>query len=258
MMAIQKHIDFEVPGFGEFATGPAAEPGYLSTVLTDGPVALIRFDESGGVVAADHLVQHTGVYEPNDGTAWTGGTFGETGPLAFDANRAANFDGVTGGVVFDGPLLPTTAAAAFTLSLWFRTASRSRLFSQALNGLSVGDFELFLAAHNGRLVARVHDGSGVLFSSTLTACDDDRWHHAAVVREDDGTIRVYLDGEDDTGTQAVTTLAIADQPALVGRRVNGTLHFAGPLDELAVFHHPLNPARIAAHHRAALGRLEGA
>ena len=93
MSSILKHVDFEVPSFGEFAQGRLAKLGLRSEVLADNPVGYWRFGEASGTVASDESAKaNDGAYLPNSGGVWTGGVLGATGLIVNDSDTAIDLN----------------------------------------------------------------------------------------------------------------------------------------------------------------------
>lgn len=84
-MSILKHIDFEVPVWGELAGGPVSTPGYREHVLDDDPEGYWRLGETAGTVAADETGHGL------DGTYVGTYALDQTGALAYDDDRAVDF-----------------------------------------------------------------------------------------------------------------------------------------------------------------------
>jgi len=114
---MHRHIDFEVPGFGEVDAGPTVRRGYLSEALADDPLALWRFDQTAGEAALDFVADHH--------AALAGGvTLGDAGPLAFDEAPAMKFDGVDGHAALpEAGLL--SGRSACTVTFWLRLDAAS-------------------------------------------------------------------------------------------------------------------------------------
>jgi hypothetical protein len=75
-----------------------------------------------------------------------------------------------------------------------------------------------------------------------------------VVTFDGITLTLYIDGQsqDSSATPIVSIPATTNGFVLGGRNGGNFLHYAGVIDEVAVYDKALSPARIDAHRRAAL------
>ena len=120
-MAIIKHLDFELPDFGECPGASPARLAYHHAMLALQPDAYWRLDEVSGVAAinAANPGTYDGVYAPNTGGVWTGGTLGQAGALAGDADKAALFDG-SNGYVNCGDVLAMERTDVFSFAFWVR------------------------------------------------------------------------------------------------------------------------------------------
>jgi len=87
-MTMLRHIDFEVPDWGETPGGPRAYPDYAAAVLARQPVAYWRFDESAGPTVIDQAGGHEAAYVDTAAI-----DFAEPGALAYEADRAIRITG---------------------------------------------------------------------------------------------------------------------------------------------------------------------
>ena len=109
----------------------------------------------------------------------------------------------------------------------------------------------------GRLQVYVHDGGPAGNAAALVGGgridQDDRWHHFAFCRDENGIVQLYVDGQPAGSVQAPRSVgAITTNLRSLGRRAMGpnenpagpSATFDGWLDEVAVFDHVLTLAEI--------------
>jgi hypothetical protein len=151
--------------------------------------------------------------------------------------------------------LPFAAGAPFTLGAWVQTAAPDGVIVSFRNRAS--PFPVIeLGVRTGKLSGWVRDDASGQGGAKLLGgrADDGQWHHAALAREPDGTIELYLDGAPqgrDKGANsggAITTnfrALGADRFVLMtGKKAPGFL--AGGIDEVRVYDRRLSADEIAA------------
>jgi len=262
-MVILKHIDFQVPDFGELAAGPQLLPGYRSAILADEPIAYWRLGESAGSSAADETTAHHGAYKPSAAEAWTGGALGDPGALAFDTNTAAAFDGSSGFVeIAHHADFNRAVPAVVALEAWVRfdnTADFTSLnYIITKRSSGAGNLSWWLAAGDVAGSPRfILNGAGTLTTALNgnTAIAKQRWYHiAGVINGTTGYL--YVDGALDTAG-ALSAIADTTQPVVLGARSDGAggaaFHLKGRIDEAAIYP-ALDAARIATHYRIGVGQ----
>ncbi len=120
-MTTYKHIDFEVPGFGELDAGPQVQHRYRQLVLDAQPIAWWRLAETAGLTAVDEVSGIDGTYQPGSGGAWTGGTQGTAGLFPQGSLGAARFDGSGYVAIPNHDLINTAATYDYkTVASWFK------------------------------------------------------------------------------------------------------------------------------------------
>jgi hypothetical protein len=82
------------------------------------------------------------------------------------------------------------------------------------------------------------------FVSTLI--DDDEWHSVVVVREDDGTKSIYIDGEQVESYAADSQYLDNDSDLFIGHNPKDDVNITGVLDEVRIWNRALDSAEIAA------------
>jgi len=207
---------------------------YAAGVTADAPVGWWRLGEASGTSAANQVSGATA------GTYSGGFTLGQPGALLSDTNTAVLLNGTTGQVSVahytnmnrnDGPL---------TLEAWIK---RSRTgVSEAIMSKGTGAYELRITAANLLSLDKAGSGSDAVSSVAIT---DTNWHYVAATKNG-GTIHLYLDGTDVTGTITHQGLSNNTSAFLIG--ADASTHFQGTIDEVAVYSTVLSTTRIQAHY----------
>lgn len=227
---------------------PAPTDAYGTAVLEDDPFLYWRLAETAGDFAQDSSGQdHAGRY--------LGGlTRGVEGALVGTQDPAVQLNGVDSHIVSDAPV---AAPGAFSLEVWFRTASTrgGRLigFGNQTSGLS-NQYDRHLWVNNdGSLTFGVYPGRAVT-AITPAGYNDGQWHHAVATQGSDGMV-VYIDGT------AVATNPETRAENYTGYwRVGGDRTWSGAssnfldgrVDEAAVYHRTLSAEEVAEHHRVGM------
>lgn len=162
--------------------------------------------------------------------------------------KAAYVDLGPGGPRFGG-------GAPFTISGWVTTDAPDGVICSFRNATS--PFPVIeLSVRTGRLAGWVRDDAGGQGGAKLLGgrADDGTWHHAALVREADGTIELYLDGvsqgrdkgANSGGPITANVRALGCDRLLLsgGKKSPGFL--AGGLDEVRVYDRRLSADEVAA------------
>ena len=244
----------------------ATSTSYRNAVTADNPYLYWRLGESSSAQQAvdSGTGGRHGTYLP------AGGALGGTGAR----NASARFSGVclvnstscttsgTGTTIGIAAYNPYAQSSpnSFTLEVWFRTRT-------TVGGLLIGfgshqtgnsqyyDRNIYMR-DDGRLVFGVNPGTPTTVVSTA-ALNDDAWHHAAASLGAGG-MRLYVDGVLHASNTGVTT-GQAISPGywrIGGDKLQGwtnapsSFHFAGALDEVAVYGSQLTTTRIQVHYHS--------
>lgn len=220
----------------------------FSAAVTDlSPRAWYRFSEP---VGATVLVDSSG--NGYHGTPEGGPTFGQSGPIAAETDRAALFDEVD-----DRMVLPT--AAALTGSGAFSIMGVGKI-TAALDGCyfyhappqitgSVHGLALFVSKSDDLATLTLlntdgTDGIGIgelRVTSTFTDLDE---HHIVATYDGTDTYRIYFDGvEEDTHTLAGLSRAVTVPPK-VGFLHGSNIYSGCTISELALFDSELTAANV--------------
>lgn len=252
-MAVIRHIDFEAPGFGEFAEGPREHLGYRSLVLSLEPVAYWRLGEASGTVAVDEMGTADGVYE-------TGVTLGQGGALVWDDDPSAEFNGddghVTLGTIGVGHPLQL-AGVDFTVAVWFKQRSGGdryqRILDKTNSHTGIAGYTVLADPLERWLTIHV---DGNWYMTGAGAYTFGAWHCAAFVVTD-SAYRIYVDGVEVSGSFLIGSAKHApgvETDARVGSwNHSDQREWNGWLDELAVWDRALTDDQVAQLYRMGVG-----
>jgi hypothetical protein len=236
-------------GFGETAPGDAdaALLTYRDAVLADLPVGYWRLDDLD-TTARDELGQTNGTYQ---GTC----THGVAGALANDPSVAVDFDGASCYVAL-ADKFNFAGTAPFSVEAWVsttKTTTEHFFTRQNRNGLAPLDgYALLLGPQNSAYLERTV--GGVDHASSKSPIAHGPFVHVVGVYSGSAQL-LYVDG-------ALVGAASADPASLnsisfvallgVSDPAQNYGFFQGVLDEVAVYDHVLDPARIQLHHDIAV------
>jgi hypothetical protein len=212
----------------------------LSSMIIEGisaPVARWSFNDGGGSTAADSSGQGShGVLVNMDAGSWTAGK--QCGGLTFDGVddyvKIPGFKGVSGSL-------------NRTCSAWIKTTKAPGEIITWGNTLTERKW-IIRVNETGSLRAEV--AGGYIYGTT--PINDGKWHHIAVVFENDGTPNItdavlYVDGlRDTTAAAAPREINTADtnDVAIGGAFAMGPRYFQGQIDEVRVYSRALSGTEI--------------
>jgi len=184
----------------------------------------------------------------NEGTE----TFGQSGAISTD--NAVLFDGSSG---YMATLLPYSNPGPFSVELWFNTTTSQggKLigFGDSQTGGS-GSYDRHLYMTNsGQLILGIWNG-GSTTVQTSSAYNDGAWHHA-VGTWASGTLSLYVDGAL-IGAASGSPQNFSGFWRLGYDNIGGwpsgpsSYHFAGKIDEAAVYGYALTSTQVANHYHA--------
>ena len=222
--------------------------------LWDNIVSYWKLDETAGTKARDF-------FGSNDGTS-SGVTVNQTGIIgkayAFDdANPSyvsianeSNFDFIT------------AATATFSISLWFNTTTvgygdKGTLFDKLVGASDLG----FNVVMGDRVAGKITineftDGSNYRYMTSDSAWNDGEWHHL-VISSSAGTLTMYVDGIDESGSWSTTgTYTNGNNSAVVTFGTNDGHNgnkYHGLLDEIGIWSKALSGAEVTTLYAAGVG-----
>lgn len=240
-MSILKHVDFEVPNFGELAVSPLAVPSYSSAVVSLSPVAYWRLGEQSGTTLADEMGNYPLSLSDSP-------VFSQAGALKYDEDTATHFNGAAAAAGV--PILPAGTNAPFTMAFWVRIPP-----GPADAGAYMGQYTSNITGQTRFQILdtaqlRVTIIKGIYFNSTEIV--DTSWRFAVATRSSTGVFRWFVDGQFDseyTGAgQDLTPI-----PFVMGQVTTNSIDIF--LDEVAIFHHELTADQIRWLYGLARGEL---
>jgi RHS repeat-associated protein len=229
---------------------------YRSMVLDENPVSYWRLGEAVGPVETSQAPSRNGIEEIFHRDV----QLGQPGAIAGTSDTAAGFDGSDSSTVL--PEATLQASTFLSLELWFKTTE-----SGVLVGFQGGELEDGFPHHYsplaidtaGKLRGQFEiTGQSVTPITSAATVTDGQWHH--VVMAGAGTTQtLYLDGD------AVGSLtgpidhhekinaylgAGYSSAAWDGGTTRAVRHLTGQMDEVALYHHALDPTTVAEHYAA--------
>ena len=230
------------------ASGTVGGP-YSRAVLDSGAAHHWRFGETSG--------EAVDVVGTADLTVGSGVTRGITGAIAGDADTAASFDGSGEGRAAGQQRAP--APDVFSVEAWFRTTSTAGgkivgYGNEPAGNSSNYDRHVYMD-ESGRLFFGVWTGATSTVQSQA-GLNDGRWHHVVGSLGPDG-LALFVDGRLAESRTDVTSGQPYDGYWRIGGDSTwaGANHFAGDIDDVAVYLAALPAATVTEHH--ALGTAQG-
>lgn len=223
--------------YGENRTLRADKRSRYADVIdrTPGLLAHWRLGEDRGALAFDSTGRGVGEYAGAH-------RLDRRGALVKDRDRAAGFDGRSGSVRLDTPVLETRA----TIEGWFRWSDGDVLLR---DDSSVGGW--YVRQSRDRLAYRF---GGTVFRTRrpISFVRDGAWHHVVVTKDGDA-VRLFLDGRlvhsgFGRGGPSPT------MPWHVMRNGPFAAHSEGLADDIAFYDRPLSSRTVRAHYRAGVRR----
>ncbi|WP_395245667.1 LamG-like jellyroll fold domain-containing protein [Agromyces sp. MMS24-K17] len=235
------------------AAGTGTLSSYARTVIDDKPTYYWRFGDPVGTSSAADTV---GRANP---TAGNGVTFGQTGAILGDADKAAAFNGTDGGRAISQEQVWRDNSLA--VEAWFKTTSTSGGKIVGFGGSPSGDSSNYdrhvYMSPQGKVSFGIWTGTGRILTSPKSY-NDGEWHHVVGTLGANGQ-QLFIDGRR-VGVDAAVTWG---QQYWGYWRVggdntwDGDRNFNGTVDEVAVYPAPLTADQVLEHYTAS-GRDPGA
>lgn len=240
-----KHIDFQVPGWGEFQQPPTQRMGYRGEVMADSPLMYLRMGESSGTIAYDETGQHDAAVEGS--LVW-----GIPGALCIDSDTAASGAGTGSLLVSETGWLPIGSAPR-TIELWFKPNTLTSVLKGITYGGTLDGTRLMLSYTQSELSVYVTSCYFGVQGLSLSG----QWHHAALVFPSGATrcdeFLFYLDGQQlspgvifGSGSASIST---SDSGLLINKLAGGGANDCD-FDEVAIYGSALSSQRILDHYLA--------
>ncbi|MHC4571049.1 MAG: LamG-like jellyroll fold domain-containing protein, partial [Planctomycetota bacterium] len=199
-------------------------------------VAHWKFDEGTGITANDSAGNNHGtIYNAN----WTTGQIG--GALSFDGNG----DYVS---IPDDDSLDITNN--LTISAWVKRTGAGSSNEIILSKYDGGQYSYRLFFRNTNVVRwwlsqNGTAGNRAFVDSTVTISDTN-WHSIAATFKN-GTLQIYIDGVDSTGSTdgSISSIKATDQPLFIGQENSGG-YFGGSIDDVRIYNRVLSEDEIEA------------
>lgn len=209
---------------------------YADTIArTRGLLSHWRLGEGVGGLAFDATGRGVGEYAG-------GHRLARRGALVRDRDRSAAFDGSTGSVRLDTPVLGSDAS----IEGWFRWKGGPVLLR---DDSSIGGW--YIRESRGRLSYRF---GGTVFRTRrgITSVQDDAWHHVVVTKHGE-TVRLFLDGRLVHRGRGIHGPG-PTMPWHVMRNGPFAAHSSGRADDIAFYDRALRRSTIRAHYRTGVRR----
>ncbi|MFF3403786.1 polymorphic toxin-type HINT domain-containing protein [Streptomyces sp. NPDC002659] len=239
--------------------GYGAGSHYRTTVLDSRPESYWRLGEDEGTAANSTMEANLG----KDRGTYQNVTLNAVGAITGDPGTAATFNGSTSRV--DLPAGTVKKSRDEAVEVWFKTVTSGvggplLGYQDKAWGTAPGTgVPTLYVGTDGKLRGQFWTGSVSPITDITKNVNDGRWHHA-VLSVSGSTQSLYLDGKLSgtlSGKQLVQTnltynqigAAHASTPASwPGWGTAGAKSFAGTIDDVAVYHHPLGSAAVAGHY----------
>jgi hypothetical protein len=217
---------------------------YPNPILAAQPKGYWRLGETAGGTAFD-----SSSFGNHSTFSQSGLTFGQSGAVSGDPDKALKFDGLTGSVSIPSSPSIAIATQAFTLSAWVKSPTGTGGSYSVVLGKSdaVTQHVNYLVQFDGggsRLLFLAANGStaGAAVASSVMAADT--WTHLAATY--DGTnVRLYLNGVLEGSAALTGNLATTADPLYFGR-YSSNYFAAVSLDEVAIFDYLLSAKQLDA------------
>ncbi|MCS0637858.1 YnfC family lipoprotein [Streptomyces sp. LP05-1] len=233
---------------------------YRTTVLDARPESYWRLGEEEGTAAASENPANLG----KDRGTYTGVTLKTPGAIAGDPGTAASFNGSGSRVTLPSGTLKKSRDAA--VEVWFRTLPTGvggplvGYQDKAWGTAPATGVPMLYVGTDGKLRGQFWTGAAAPVTDIGKNVNDGKWHHA-VLSVAGTTQSLYLDGKlsgTSTGKQLLQSALTYNQIGAAhasapgswpGWGTTGARSFAGAIDDVAVYHHPLGASAVAAHYR---------
>ncbi|MER5464198.1 polymorphic toxin-type HINT domain-containing protein [Streptomyces sp. NPDC002668] len=233
---------------------------YGTTVLDSRPESYWKLGEDEGTAANSSIEANLG----KDRGTYSNVTLGAAGAIAGDPGAAAGFNGTASRIDLPSGTLKKSRDAA--VEVWFKTVTSGvggplvGYQNKAWGTAPTSGVPLLYVGSDGKLRGQFSTGTVTPMTDITKNVNDGKWHHA-VLSASGSTQSLYLDGKLSgtiTGKQLVQGDLTYNQIGAAGATTPAswpgwgstvTRSFAGTIDDVAVYHHPLGSAAVAGHYR---------
>jgi Concanavalin A-like lectin/glucanases superfamily/Polysaccharide lyase len=215
---------------------------YESEVLADSPRLYLRLGEASGTTAADSSGKaHNGTYKNTPTLGVSGGVSGDT---------AVKFDGSKKHFVEVADHNDLDLGDTFTLEGWVKREKGAT--NQTIIAKGANAYQLRIEEEENKLQLLKQGNKIVKYGAVIP--EDGKWHHV-VATKSGSTIKMYVDGVQDSSGGTNATCENTATAFRVGCSAEGSEHLTGGVDEIAVYATALSEARIKAHFEAASAKV---
>ena len=156
---------------------------------------------------------------------------------------ALDFDGSNDVVIIPDAPAFDFGTGAFSVAAWFKKEGQGRGDIINLKGAG-GDFGFLL---NSNETFGIYFNSWAVTNGSQFTLNE--WHHAVFVRDNNGNLKTYIDGQSDGSGFQSANMSSNQGDLRIGSNHNGgstTLHHDGQIDEVAFWNTELTPTEILA------------
>jgi hypothetical protein len=218
---------------------------YRTVVLVDSPSVYYRLGDSSAPAVKD--AGAGGVNAAMNGTV----TFGQTGALVGDSDKAVLFSGLAGN---DLATAATPGSAydlgdgPWSIEFWYKTSVINT--QQDLIGKGTNAYIVRISSNNKFSIVKSGSPAVLVFNTTAAFTDTTRWHHVVITRVAATKPHIYVDGVDQTGVYTAATFSDTTTAFRMGESTLTGSPYTGLLDEVAIYKSVLSQARVTAHYNA--------
>lgn len=182
----------------------------------------------------------------NAGAATGGITLGAVGAPHGEANTAATFDGIDDAVLV--PDAPALKPVTVSVEAWVIPNAGMPSFASVATKTTASTRTDGYGMHvlNGGIAFWVNSGANRAVTAALPV---GTWSHV-VGTYDGSTVRIYRNGVLAQSFAHSTLLTHSSSPLLIGNAAGGSFHWAGDLDEVALYSRALTATEVAEHYGA--------
>ncbi|MFE7132864.1 LamG-like jellyroll fold domain-containing protein, partial [Streptomyces sp. NPDC057638] len=247
-------------GCTQYTYGPGSH--YATTVMDSRPASYWRLGEDEGTAADSWVAANLG----KDRGSYTDITLKAGGAISGDPGTAASFDRPTSRITLPSGTLKKSRDAA--VEIWFKTIANGvggpllGYQNKAWGTTPTAGAPTLYVGTDGKLRGQFWTGAVEPITDITKNVNDGRWHHA-VLSVSGTTQSLYLDGRlsgtltgrqltaQDLTYNQIGAAHVVNPAAWPGWGTSAARSFTGTIDDVSVYHHPLGPAAVTAHHREA-------
>lgn len=224
--------------------------GYAAAVVADNPISYWRHGDASSP-SRDQM-------GASNAKAAGGVTYGQTGALTGDANKAVLLDGSTGYLYaanVTGYSLAATGVLSFEICLNYTSTGVSQAFFSHGTGVGGYDYLIYVDGTADKLACQFWDSGGTnRYQVASTATLSSGYHHIVItVAPTVPAVKYYVDGsliQTETTAWVGTSTASTAQLALGRKDHTADTWFNGGFDEQAIYGTILTQSRVSAHYAA--------